>query len=694
MSDTKNSAVPHTALHDISGLALIALGALLGTSAVMYMKGPTENPGSYTTLMSGFIEVFGAAAIIWICLGLVFVGGRLFLFGGERGLRRDAIGFTATGLALSVTLGADATKRLGGSFGSATGGAMTALTSSPTISIAFGVVLILVLAWVIWWRVAPPALVAKATELIGEDPAPETISESAARRQARNAPPLKPRTEDPLGVTSDEADALLPSAEREEIINALRTANRNSASSINHAPSPYPADVRREGGIPAGARPIETTNEPRSTPPIASPSGASVRSGSHAPSTSAAASGSGASGTGSVHTWSAPKHVPTQVGPGADLAGNKAARGAGGTARAPLAAELKAAPPPPAPEKVAREVARPLQGRTAAESARAIPILPADGQVRTPTWETEDTLDAELAEPEAAAQPGDAEVVDAYGTPLELVAELRGHVAKVEAPPAVAAAIVEDEVDEEVSDDDEFIAATRAMRADDEDEDEFEAEEQLADEVEVAIAPAGIDKVELEEDELDSDDEASLAVSAADLDEERLEGELAEAAAAAPVAPLAVAKPVEPAPIQAPPLPEPVAARIPAAVKEEREVVLQPVQASLFDAPAEKAAPAPAPAPAPRERTVVLDPQPAPEASPESKPADEDLVYRSGMLFLKHKRVAVSMLQREYGLDFKQATAVLDQLQEQGLIGPYLGGQRRDILLTAEEWRARVGAAS
>ena len=119
---------------------------------------------------------------------------------------------------------------------------------------------------------------------------------------------------------------------------------------------------------------------------------------------------------------------------------------------------------------------------------------------------------------------------------------------------------------------------------------------------------------------------------------------------------------------------------------------------SLFDAPLPTpVAPAPAavtPKSAPKERRVVLDPQAAPSARSEPTPTGDDLVFKCGLLFLKQNRVAVSMLQREFGLDFKQATAVLDQLQEQGLIGPYLGGQRRDILLTAEEWRARVGAAS
>jgi hypothetical protein len=50
------------------------------------------------------------------------------------------------------------------------------------------------------------------------------------------------------------------------------------------------------------------------------------------------------------------------------------------------------------------------------------------------------------------------------------------------------------------------------------------------------------------------------------------------------------------------------------------------------------------------------------------------------------------MLQREFSLDFEAATRVLDRLQAAGLIGPYLGGQRRDILLTLEQWRSRAVA--
>lgn len=113
------------------------------------------------------------------------------------------------------------------------------------------------------------------------------------------------------------------------------------------------------------------------------------------------------------------------------------------------------------------------------------------------------------------------------------------------------------------------------------------------------------------------------------------------------------------------------------------ESVAQHRQAPLF----ENLAPA-----APAEREVVLQPQAAPVAQTETGPiAEEDeLVYKAGLMILERQRVAVSMLQREFGLDFEQATALLDRLQQAGLIGPYLGGQRRDILLDLDQWRGRM----
>ena len=90
----------------------------------------------------------------------------------------------------------------------------------------------------------------------------------------------------------------------------------------------------------------------------------------------------------------------------------------------------------------------------------------------------------------------------------------------------------------------------------------------------------------------------------------------------------------------------------------------------------------------------------APAGSSRKKPTttpDEgvegSLLQRAGCLFLQEGRVAVSMLQRSFDLDFQAACDLLDDLQEEGLIGPYKGGQQRDILLTLEEWQARTPAS-
>jgi len=98
------------------------------------------------------------------------------------------------------------------------------------------------------------------------------------------------------------------------------------------------------------------------------------------------------------------------------------------------------------------------------------------------------------------------------------------------------------------------------------------------------------------------------------------------------------------------------------------------------------------------EPQVVLRPQAArgqPSAPRDTaEPADGrgQLLQDAGTLFLEQGRVAVSLLQRRFGLEFDEACEVLDELQDLGLIGPYKGGQQRDILLSLEEWQSRVAA--
>jgi len=93
---------------------------------------------------------------------------------------------------------------------------------------------------------------------------------------------------------------------------------------------------------------------------------------------------------------------------------------------------------------------------------------------------------------------------------------------------------------------------------------------------------------------------------------------------------------------------------------------------------------------------VTLQPVAAPRRKKaRAKPGPDDhaqLIAEIGCLLLDRGRVAVSMLQKHYGMDFDEATKLLDELQELGLIGPYLGGQRRDILLTRDEWLEKVSS--
>lgn len=101
----------------------------------------------------------------------------------------------------------------------------------------------------------------------------------------------------------------------------------------------------------------------------------------------------------------------------------------------------------------------------------------------------------------------------------------------------------------------------------------------------------------------------------------------------------------------------------------------------------------------PTEKDVVLQPQAAvpPERATKSVGAVDartKLLTEIGCLFIEKGRVAVSMLQRQYTMEFDDACKVLDDLQEMGLIGPYLGGQRRDILLTREQWLETVSKAA
>ena len=118
-------------------------------------------------------------------------------------------------------------------------------------------------------------------------------------------------------------------------------------------------------------------------------------------------------------------------------------------------------------------------------------------------------------------------------------------------------------------------------------------------------------------------------------------------------------------------------------------------QNDLFGEAAEASAeadPDPAPAPLPEAESAEVEPagaatEPIVELQP-AAPDRERLIHEAGLMFIRAERVAVSMLQRTYDMDFDESTAILDELQQRGLIGPYMGGKQRDILMDEAAWSA------
>ncbi|MEM9802797.1 MAG: DNA translocase FtsK [Planctomycetota bacterium] len=93
----------------------------------------------------------------------------------------------------------------------------------------------------------------------------------------------------------------------------------------------------------------------------------------------------------------------------------------------------------------------------------------------------------------------------------------------------------------------------------------------------------------------------------------------------------------------------------------------------------------------PEEETedVVLEPA----APPEGATRDASPLHRAGLIVVREGRVAVSVLQKQLEMEFDEACELLDRLQDEGLIGPYRGGKKREILLSEEEWEERFATS-
>jgi S-DNA-T family DNA segregation ATPase FtsK/SpoIIIE len=70
--------------------------------------------------------------------------------------------------------------------------------------------------------------------------------------------------------------------------------------------------------------------------------------------------------------------------------------------------------------------------------------------------------------------------------------------------------------------------------------------------------------------------------------------------------------------------------------------------------------------------------------------ADRDERYREAVeIVLGQQRGSATLLQRALAVGYTRATRLLELMEEDGLVGPFVGSKSRDVLLTIEEWRAR-----
>lgn len=70
--------------------------------------------------------------------------------------------------------------------------------------------------------------------------------------------------------------------------------------------------------------------------------------------------------------------------------------------------------------------------------------------------------------------------------------------------------------------------------------------------------------------------------------------------------------------------------------------------------------------------------------------ADRDDRYREAVeIILGQQRGSATLLQRALAVGYTRATRLLELMEEDGLVGAFVGSKSRDVLMTLEEWRAR-----
>ncbi|MBK8096479.1 MAG: DNA translocase FtsK [Planctomycetes bacterium] len=73
--------------------------------------------------------------------------------------------------------------------------------------------------------------------------------------------------------------------------------------------------------------------------------------------------------------------------------------------------------------------------------------------------------------------------------------------------------------------------------------------------------------------------------------------------------------------------------------------------------------------------------------------ADRDELYRQAVeIILGQQRGSATLLQRALSVGYTRATRLLEMMEEDGLVGPFVGSKSREVMMTLDDWKIREEA--
>ena len=86
----------------------------------------------------------------------------------------------------------------------------------------------------------------------------------------------------------------------------------------------------------------------------------------------------------------------------------------------------------------------------------------------------------------------------------------------------------------------------------------------------------------------------------------------------------------------------------------------------------------------PEYNETVLKPQPS--AGMGANDEKDEMYDEAVKVVIETNQASVTILQRRLRLGYGRAARLIDMMEQQGIVGPYVGSKARDILIDREKW--------